>query len=76
MFPKVFQGLGIMGEAYSIKLKPGAKPQAIYAPRNVCTIELFVTVAILNLPASSQRMDVYKSKQKKDYTCATIANYC
>ena len=35
MFPKVFQGLGTMGETYSIKLKPGAEPHAIYAPRNV-----------------------------------------
>ena len=24
-----------MGEPYSIKLKPGAQPHAIYAPRNV-----------------------------------------
>ena len=35
MFPKVFHGLGTMGEAYSIKLTPGAQPRAIYAPRNV-----------------------------------------
>ena len=35
MFPKVFHGLGTMGEAYSIKLKPGAQPRAIYAPHNV-----------------------------------------
>ena len=34
-FPKVFQGLGTMGELYSIKLKPGAQPHAIYAPRNI-----------------------------------------
>ena len=34
-FPKVFQGLGTMGEPYSIKLKPDAQPRAIYAPRNV-----------------------------------------
>ena len=35
MFPKFFQGLGTMGEAYSIKLKPGVQPHAIYTPRNV-----------------------------------------
>jgi len=34
-FPKVFQSLGMMREAYSIKLKPDAQPRAIYAPRNV-----------------------------------------
>ena len=32
-FPKVFQGLGTMGEPYSIKLKPDTQPRAIYAPR-------------------------------------------
>lgn len=26
MFQKVFHGLGTMGEAYSIKLKPGTQP--------------------------------------------------
>ena len=34
-FPKVFQGLGTMGEPYTIKLKPDAQPRSIYAPRNV-----------------------------------------
>ena len=34
-FPKVFQGLGTMGDPYTIKLKPEAQPRAIYAPRNV-----------------------------------------
>ena len=37
--------------------------------------ELFATVAISNLPASSQRVNVYKSEQRKDSTCITIANY-
>ena len=34
-FSKVFQGLGTMGDPYTIKLKPDAQPRAIYAPRNV-----------------------------------------
>ena len=34
-FPKVFNGLGTMGEEYTIKLQEGAKPHAIYTPRNV-----------------------------------------
>ena len=34
MLPKIFQGLGNMCEAYSIKLKPGAQPRTIYAPHN------------------------------------------
>ena len=34
-FPKVLNGLGTMGEEYTIKLQEGAKPHAIYTPRNV-----------------------------------------
>ena len=34
-FPKVFSGLGTLGEEYEIKLKDNASPYAIYAPRNV-----------------------------------------
>ena len=34
-FPKVFSGLGILGDPYTIKLKEGAKPYASYAPRNI-----------------------------------------
>ena len=34
-FPKVFQGLGNLGEEYDIKLKPDAKPYALYTPRHV-----------------------------------------
>lgn len=34
-FPKVFNGLGTMGEEYEIKLKDGCSPYAIYAPRRV-----------------------------------------
>ena len=34
MFPRVFQGLGSIGEACSIKLKPGSQPRTIYASRN------------------------------------------
>ena len=34
-YPKVFIGLGTMGEAYEIKLKPNAQPHAIYTPRQV-----------------------------------------
>ena len=35
MFPKVFSGLGTMGEPYQIKLKEGALPHSIYAPRTI-----------------------------------------
>ena len=34
-FPKVFSGLGNMGDPYEIKLKEGARPYALYTPRNV-----------------------------------------
>ena len=31
-FPKVFQGLGTLGDEFTIKLKPGATPYALYTP--------------------------------------------
>ena len=34
-FPKVFKGLGTIGEEYEIKLKENAEPYALYVPRNV-----------------------------------------
>ena len=34
-FPQVFEGLGNLGEEYDIKLKPDAKPDALYTPRHV-----------------------------------------
>ncbi|UYV64585.1 K02A2.6-like [Cordylochernes scorpioides] len=34
-FPEVFEGLGQIGNPYEIKLKPGAKPYAVHAPRRV-----------------------------------------
>ena len=34
-FKNVFQGLGTLGEEYEIKLKPGATPSALFAPRRV-----------------------------------------
>ena len=34
-FPKVFSGLGNLGDPYEIKLKEGARPYALYTPRNV-----------------------------------------
>ena len=34
-FPKVFEGLGNLGEEYDIKLKPEAKPYALFTPRHV-----------------------------------------
>ena len=34
-FPSLFQGLGSFGEEYTIKLKDGAKPFAIFTPRHV-----------------------------------------
>ncbi len=34
-FPKVFTGLGNVGDEYAIKLKDGAVPYALYTPRNV-----------------------------------------
>ena len=35
MFPKVFSGLGMLGELYQTKLKERALPHSIYAPRTV-----------------------------------------
>lgn len=34
-FPKVFQGLGDLGEEYHIRLRPDAKPYALFTPRHV-----------------------------------------
>ena len=34
-FPRVFSGLGNLGEPYKIKLKPDAKPYALFTPRHV-----------------------------------------
>lgn len=34
-FNKVFQGLGNLGDEYEIKLKPDAKPHALFTPRRV-----------------------------------------
>ena len=34
-FPKVFSGLGNLGDPYEINLKEGARPYALYTPRNV-----------------------------------------
>ncbi|UYV78474.1 hypothetical protein LAZ67_16001621 [Cordylochernes scorpioides] len=34
-FPEVFEGLGLIGNPYEIKLKPGAKPYAVHNPRRV-----------------------------------------
>ena len=34
-FPKVFSGLGNLGDPYEIKLKEGARPYTLYTPRNV-----------------------------------------
>ena len=34
-FPKVFEGLGNIGEEYTIQLKPNAVPYYLYTPRNV-----------------------------------------
>ena len=34
-YPKVFNGLGTLGDPYEIKLKDDAQPYALYAPRSV-----------------------------------------
>ena len=34
-FPKVFEGLGNIGEEYTIQLKPNAMPYSLYTPRHV-----------------------------------------
>ena len=34
-FPKVFSGLGNIGEEYTIQLKPNATPYSLFTPRNV-----------------------------------------
>ena len=34
-FPKIFNGLGLFGEEYVIKMLEGAMPHALYTPRNV-----------------------------------------
>ena len=34
-FPKVFEGLGNLGEAYQIKLKENATPYSLFVPQNV-----------------------------------------
>ena len=34
-FPQVFEGLGNIGEEYTIRLKPNAVPYSLYTPRNI-----------------------------------------
>ncbi len=34
-FPKVFEGLGNLGEEFEVKLKTDANPHALFTPRNV-----------------------------------------
>ena len=34
-FPDLFTGLGTIKQMYTIKMKPNAKPHALYTPRNV-----------------------------------------
>ena len=34
-FPKIFQGLGNLGEEYHVKLRPDAEPYALFAPRRI-----------------------------------------
>lgn len=34
-FPQIFKGLGNLGELYKIKLKPDAKPYALFTPRHI-----------------------------------------
>jgi len=34
-FPKVFKGLGNLGDEFEIKLKPDVKPYALSTPRNI-----------------------------------------
>ena len=34
-FPKVFQGLGVLGEEYRIKLRDDATPYSLHVPRNI-----------------------------------------
>jgi len=34
-FPKVFCGIGTLGDLYVIKVKADAKPYALYTPRNI-----------------------------------------
>ena len=34
-FPSLFRGLGTLGDPYTIKLKPDAKPKALYTARKV-----------------------------------------
>ena len=34
-FPKLFSGLGILGEKYCIQLKDDVVPYSLYTPRNV-----------------------------------------
>lgn len=38
-FPKVFQGLGNLGEEFEIKLKPDAVPYSLFTPRHVSSGE-------------------------------------
>ena len=39
-------------------------------------VELFAAETIANLPASTQRIDVYKLKQQEDSTCCEIVRHC
>ena len=43
-YPKVFNGLGTLGDPYEIKLKDDAQPYALYAPRSVPHARLHVAL--------------------------------
>ena len=34
-FPALFEGLGNLGEPFDIRLQPGARPYALFTPRNI-----------------------------------------
>ena len=68
-FPKVFSGLGTLGDPYTIKLKEGAKPYALYAPRN---IPFALRDKVRTELEKMERMGVIKKVTEPSQWCAGV----
>ena len=68
-FSKVFSGLGTLGGPYTTKLKEGAKPYALHAPRNI-------PIALRNKVRTElehmKRIGVIKKVTKPTQWCAGV----
>lgn len=66
-FPRIFKGLGNPGELYEIKLKPDAKPYALFTPRHV---PLLLRAKVNEELARMEAMGVISKVDKPTPWCA------